>query len=325
MAEPWLSVVMPTYNGERYLGWALGSIAAQADRGIEVVLVDDGSSDRTLSIARSFSGRLQMRIIEQEHRGSWVASTNRGLAEARADYVSLLHQDDEWAPRRGEVIARWLGGLPGQSLLIHAARFIDARGRPLGLWRCPLSPCTVLRGTDLIPPLLIQNFICIAATAFPRQLALDVGGLDETLWYTADWDLWLRLGQVVEAVGYLDTPLVSFRIHPSSITSTRSGHIDDFRWQLEAVLERHLPRWDGVGVHRRRVEAAARFSVEVNIALAALAHRKPMPLARLGRAFFRLGPRGLGVFLRDSRIAERFMARVRARMPLRAPWPSQTR
>ena len=99
MRSPWLSVIMPTYNGASYLSAALESIAIQLEKDIEVIVVDDGSTDRTISIIRAYTHRFPLRIVERNHSGNWVANTNMGLSLARGEYVSFLHQDDSpWLP-----------------------------------------------------------------------------------------------------------------------------------------------------------------------------------------------------------------------------------
>lgn len=100
MSKPWLSVIVPTYNGAAYLAQTLASIECQVDGNIEVIAVDDGSSDATLAILNAYSSRLPIRTIRRGRIGNWVANTNFGLAEARGEYVSFLHQDDLWLPGR---------------------------------------------------------------------------------------------------------------------------------------------------------------------------------------------------------------------------------
>lgn len=85
--RPWLSVIMPTYNGAAFLGEALASVVAQQDRQIEVIAVDDGSTDGTLEILRRFSRRLRLTIMERSRTGNWVASTIAGMAFARGRYL----------------------------------------------------------------------------------------------------------------------------------------------------------------------------------------------------------------------------------------------
>src|ERR1700730_3179661 len=80
--SPWLSVVMPTYNGARHLRAALESIRAQADGAVEVVAIDDGSTDDTVAILKSFAKSICLRIIERPHSGNWVSSANLGVSVA---------------------------------------------------------------------------------------------------------------------------------------------------------------------------------------------------------------------------------------------------
>ena len=86
---------MPTYNGEQFLGAALESVRNQHDDGIELVIVDDGSTDHTLDIVRDFAGLLPIRLITPGRLGNWVAVTNLGLRESpSANWACFLHQDD---------------------------------------------------------------------------------------------------------------------------------------------------------------------------------------------------------------------------------------
>jgi hypothetical protein len=114
--------------------------------------------------------------------------------------------------------------------------------------------------------LLVQNFIALPAPLFRRETALEVGGLQEDLWYTADWDFWLKLAAVSRTV-YLPMPLTGFRIHARSQTIRRSTQADEFRRQLEVVLEKHLEASDPDDVSE-----VARFSAQMNVFLAATVH-----------------------------------------------------
>ena len=95
-----LSVVMPTYNGEKFIAAALESVRAQAVDRLELVVVDDGSSDGTLDIVRDFAKSLPIRLITPGRIGNWVAVSDLGLREATGDWACLLHQDDLWLPGR---------------------------------------------------------------------------------------------------------------------------------------------------------------------------------------------------------------------------------
>ena len=121
--------------------------------------------------------------------------------------------------------------------------------------------------------LMIQNFIAIPAPLFRREAALRVGGMDERLWYTADWDLWLKLAAAGETL-YDPQPRACFRIHTLSQTMRQSHDENEFRWQLQAVLQRHLSSWLSASSPRPHLSPVAEFSAEVNTALACSLHRR---------------------------------------------------
>ncbi|MFL5310651.1 MAG: glycosyltransferase [Myxococcales bacterium] len=307
MTTPWLSVVMPTYDGDAFLAAALESICAQQGGGeIEVIAVDDGSEDGTIATLETYSSRLPLRIVRRPRTGNWVASTNHGLAVARGEYACLLHQDDLWIDGRLRALRAALQAAPDAALVVHPSWFVDARGARLGRWRCPLPPGKVDPAL-VLERLIVQNFLAVPAPLFRRELALQAGGMDESLWYTADWDLWLNLSRRGTVLHHPE-PLVAFRIHAASQTAQRSARPGDLRLQLQTVLRRHLP---AAAEGDRRVASVAEFSIELNLALAAGLHRRAAPWATLSRSFLALGPSGWKRYLRDSRIAERVGARLR--------------
>ncbi len=319
MTPPWLSVLVPTFNGEEHLRRALDSIVAEADPGVEVVAIDDGSSDGTLEIFRTYQGRLNLSIGQREV-GNWVSNTNLALDRATADLACFLHQDDCWLPGRLQAVRRQLEDTPSAGLLLHACQFADPDGRAAGTWRCPLPARSPSRPAATIERLLVQNFVGIPGAVFRRGLALGCGGLDESLWYTADWDFWLKLAAVADTV-YLPRPLAMFRLHPASQTATRSRSLDEFRRQMASVHERHASRWPAPdAATRASVERTSRAAIEVNVALAGAYHRAPVEGRRLLAALGALRPRDWWRLARDSRLHERILARLRAGLH-RAPHP----
>jgi glycosyltransferase involved in cell wall biosynthesis len=301
-----LSVIMPVHNGERFIAAALESVCGEDIERIELVLVDDSSSDRTLDIVRDFAKLLPIRLITPGRIGNWVTATNLGLREARGDWACFLHQDDLWLPGR---IARLRGEMEKAegALVLHNAMFVGPDAQRLGPWTCPLPEGVVLPDR-FIERLLVQNFIAIPSPVFRRSAAIDSGGLDEALWYTADWDLWLRLG-AMGPIRFIADTLSAFRVHPASQTVTHPLRPAEWEQQLTTVFLRHFPRWNAAGRRRARVEEAAMASVAVNSALAAASRGQPLrwkgPLLKL----LALGPLGWHRYVRDSRIVERVGSR----------------
>ena len=305
-ARPWLSVLVPTYNGSRFLARAFEGIEVQGREcdDLEVLVLDDGSTDSTLEIVRRFARRLPIRVLSSPRTGNWVANTNRALGEASGRYVGFLHQDDAWLPGRLAALRDLLRENPGAAMALHPVWFIDASGWRLGKWRCPLP-----EGGSPLPPafvrerLIVQNFVALPAPIVSLQLAREVGGLDERLWYSADWDFWLKIAARGETL-YSPLLLACFRVHGRSQTVAAAGRPAEMRRQLEEVLRRHSGA--GGASADPSVLRVASLSVDVNCLLAARGRGWPRVLRRAS-ALSRLEGRR---FLRDSRLAERFGARI---------------
>ena len=309
--KPWLSILIPTYNGEDYLPSALDSIIAQGDRSIECIVVDDGSTDSTLAILESYANRLPIRVFQRK-RGNWVTNTNYALSVACADYVCFLHQDDLWLGDRLKKMKGLIEQYPQANLYLHASVFIDTQGKRLGVWQCPYATDAVIDAQTAIEKLLIQNFIAIPAPIFRREAALRLGGMDEQLWYTADWDFWLKLAAL--GTVYLPEPLAAFRVHANSQTMLRSASLPQFQEQLHTVLEKHLNGWEASENVKQKTRQVAFFSTDVNTTLAAIIHGKKVNSLKLLSDFLSLGPDGWHQYLRDSRIRERVLARLKAKL-----------
>jgi GT2 family glycosyltransferase len=314
--RPWLSIVMPTFNGARYLPQALASIEQQDLGGVEVLAIDDGSTDATPAILADFARRLPLRVLPGPRSGNWVATTNVGIAAARGELACILHQDDGFLPGRLGAVKAAVAHNPDAALWLHAVRFYDRNGRDVGPWRCPLgTERTALGSQVVLERLLVQNFIAMPAPTFRVADARRVGGLNEALWYTADWDFWLQLARL-GSTAYLPRALAFFRVHDASQTVRRSRDPDALRAQMTDTFERHVVALTDPGTSRA-VSRAARLSIELNVALALTIHRTPADLPRILRALRGLDLDSVRRYGRDSRLLERIGARLRARVA----WP----
>jgi glycosyltransferase involved in cell wall biosynthesis len=218
MAKFWLSVIIPCRKGERWLAAALQSLVVQKEPGIEVIFIDGSDNDASLRIADSFSGKLDIRTHRRPDLLSWQPKTNFGVAQARSDRICMLHVDDIWQPDRSVRLRKWLSTRPHGVMHLHSSYIIDESGRRLGTWRCPLPSGPSPVPTDLLfERLLVQNFIAIPAPTIRRDAFVAVGGMDDALWYTADWDLYLKIAAMGK-VYYNANLLTCFPIHKNSLT-----------------------------------------------------------------------------------------------------------
>ena len=306
--RPLLSVVMPTYNGEEFVAAALESVREQYRQAIELVIVDDGSSDNTLRIVGQFANDLSIRLLTPERMGNWVAATNIGLRAASGEWACFLHQDDLWLPQRLAHLWPEMETSPA-TLITHNALYVGPDGQGLGRWTCPLVP-GVVSPEVFVEHLLVQNFIAIPSPVFRRDAVIQSGGLKEALWFSADWDLWLRLG-AMGPVRFLDETLAAFRIHPSSQTAARKLAPKEWEQQLSVVFEEHMKTWLVAGKRRAAVGRAANASIAVNSALSAASRGEAVNLRETILRLARLGPMEWRRYLRDSRIQERVSARLK--------------
>lgn len=312
MAEkPFLSVVMPVHEGAAWIGATLDSLAAEPTDGLEIIVIDSSPTSATAAIVERFVHQLPLRLLQRRDLGQWQTKTNLGVELAAADHVCILPSDDLWLPGRVEAARHWLADAPEAALHLAPTAIVDRNGRRMGRWNCPLPADEVLGAEFLLERLLVQNFVSVPAPVFRRSAWLECGGLDERLWYTADWDIWAKLAST-GPVTYHDQITTAFRVHGSSLTVTGSRDASEFRSQMQIVLERHLHRLPASS--RRRVEPAARASISVNVLLAAASGGNLRALVRATGVVLSLGPIGMRRYLRDSRLRERTVSRLRAKL-----------
>jgi glycosyltransferase involved in cell wall biosynthesis len=309
--KPFLSVVMPIHEGAEWIEATLDSLAVEPNWGLEVIVIDSSPTSATSVIVEQFAQRLPLRLLRRSDLRPWQTKTNLGVELARADHACILHQDDLWLPGRVDAARSWLANTPEAALHLAPTLIIDRHGRRMGRWNCPLPADEVLGTEFLLERLLVQNFVSVPAPIFRRSAWLACGGMDERLWYTPDWDIWAKLTSAGPTV-YHDDVTTAFRIHGSSLTVTGSHDAGEFRSQMEIVLERHLDRLPAAS--QRRVEPAARASINVNVSLAAASGGSLTAMFRAARNMLSLGPGGIRRYLRDSRLHERVMPRLRAKL-----------
>jgi glycosyltransferase involved in cell wall biosynthesis len=310
MEEPWLSVIVPCRNGERWVGTALQSLVDQQEPGIEVIVVDGSAEDASLRIVDSFSDKLNIRAHHRPDLVPWTAATNFGVEQASSDRICILHVDDIWLPNKIAKLREWLAVQSDGVMHLHPTYIIDGSGRRLGLWRCPLPAGeTRVPVSVLFERLLVQNFISIPTPTIRRDAYLRVGGLDNGLWYTADWDLYFKIASL-GSVYYHSCAVTGYRVHNNSLTIQGSRNSGDFRSQHQIVVDRHvgkLPPANAKGILR-----VARASIDVNTALAAAIGGEFGQMAKAVISVLKLGPQGMHRYFLYSRIVERAFPRLRA-------------
>lgn len=309
MAQPWLSVVMPVHDGARHLPATLDSVAACRPEGVEFLLYDSSENNACADIVSAYADRLALRYIAMPEVRGWPEKTNLAVADANARHVAMLHQDDIWLPGHVEAARAAIAAHPGAAMNIAGSRFIDVNGRDLGQWSLPLRS-GLWSGHDFGRRLIVQNFLAIPSPVVRRDAWLASGGMDPSLWYTADWDLYLKLARAGD-IAIRPEATTAFRIHGSSLTMTGSRTAGAVSEQLQAVLQRH-GAWFGIE-QDRQLRARTHASAAINCSLAKGAAGQSGWLLPILSNLFRLGPVNALRYLHEARLADRVLPRLRAR------------
>ncbi len=204
-----VSVILTCYNHLAYLPDALDSIRHQTHAPLEIIAIDDGSTDGTRDWLAE-NGR-DCRVILNETNLGTYGSLNRALAACRGDAIAILNDDDTWAPRKLEAQIAHLERHPETGLVHTDGGFIGAHGEPLP--GTPLGfdfPRT--ETGDQFLALLYQNKIIASATLVRRACFEEVGEFDPAYFGSGDWDMWLRIAWKY-AIGFVDEPLTFYRWH----------------------------------------------------------------------------------------------------------------
>jgi glycosyltransferase involved in cell wall biosynthesis len=190
MGRPFASILIPTYNHERYIGPALDSVLAQTDPDWEAIIVDDGSTDRSGAIIDAYAARDSRIKAVHQANGGVASALNAALREARGDWVHWLSSDDLFEPGKLAINRRWIERNPGVNFFYSYFWLLsEASGRceKHDLWGPVPEP-----GLQ-IPTLFYRNYISGISICVNREAWNKVGCFDERYHYAQDYALWLRL------------------------------------------------------------------------------------------------------------------------------------
>jgi len=245
-----ISIVTPSHNARRYLEETGRSILSQAGPfDLEWIVTDGGSTDGTLDFVREIaSADPRVRWLSEPDRGQSDA-INKGLAMATGDVVAWLNADDLYTEGALAAVAATFKNNPATQWLTGRYEIIDAGGKVIRSAVARYKERTLRRYT--YRALLRENFISQPAVFWRREFGEKVGPLDESLHYTMDYDLWLRMGRECDPL-FLDRVLARFRLHGGSKTGqvNRAQFDEQYRVANRYFGGDRMSRW----VHRLNVE-----------------------------------------------------------------------
>jgi GT2 family glycosyltransferase len=245
-ANPLVSVIIPAWNAATTLAETLASVSAQTVRDIEILVIDDGSTDETASIATAAAGRdSRIKVIRQANAGV-AAARNAGLMQAKAPHAAWLDSDDLWHPLKLERQLEVLDKATEPLVFVYTGyRMIDAAGRIQPLPRTIAD----LSGSSLLRQIATTQFTNVSTFLAPTRLARALGGHDPSLrgaGLEGAEDLLLQLRLAAHGcAGFVPEALVGYRMHGANMSRAVARAARSNVLALEKLRTEHpgLPEW----------------------------------------------------------------------------------
>jgi len=233
---PKVSVIIPVYNCEKYIAQTLDSVFSQSLQDFEVIVVNDGSTDRTEEVLSKYRQRITH--LQNDHRGP-ASSRNRGLDVARGSHIAFLDADDLWHPAKLEKQLAFAEKHPEYGIITTDAANFDETGI---LDVSTAAFHKFIPSGDVLEHLLFDNWIGTSCAMIRRACFEKVGGFDEERFvWGEDWIMWMRVAAEYP-VYFIDEVLVQYRMHSQGYSRANlEKHYRDLLYDLDK-LERTVPR-----------------------------------------------------------------------------------
>lgn len=240
---PLVSAVIPVYNGERFVRASIASVLGQSWARIECVVVDDGSTDSTPDVVRAI-GDDRVRYVRQPN-GGVSRARNRGMAEAKGDFVAFLDADDVWLPQKVERQLSLFEGRPEVGLVLSGYHIVDESLRPR------ITVLSDRRQLDLRRLLMLEaSGIGLSFTGMARAAAAREAGFDPSYSTGADLEFALRMRRD-HAIDTVVEPLALYRTHVGQMHLD----LDAFERDTTRIFETWFAPGMPFAAHRRRAMA----------------------------------------------------------------------
>lgn len=207
---PQVSVIIPVYNQEKYIKECVDSVINQSYSNIEIIVVDDGSTDKTPDILRTYGDKIK--YIRQENQGP-SSAVNKGIRSANGSLICWLGSDDLYMPNKIERQVEFLQNDQSISVVYSDYITIDSYGNEIN--KVHISHPSQEKFTRM---LLIRNFINGSTVMMRRECLDNVGFYDENLGADPDGDMWFRLLKNGYKFGHIPEPLVKYRWHQNNVS-----------------------------------------------------------------------------------------------------------
>lgn len=251
---PKVTVLMPVYNGERYLREAIDSILSQTFQDFEFLIINDGSTDSTREIICYYDDP-RIRLLDNECNLGLTRSLNKGLKLAEGEFIARQDGDDISEPERLAKQVAFLDTQPEVALVGTFYKMIDDRGNLIGKEKKPTNYTQIC--WDL---LFCCTFIHTSVMFRKSTIQEQIGFYNEAVIYAQDYDLWCRIARSLKVVN-ISEYLVKLRLNPSSMTATYGSMVEDEPRKIRAENIAHLLGCEQANIWSDAVQLRAMYSL----------------------------------------------------------------
>jgi glycosyltransferase involved in cell wall biosynthesis len=210
MLNPKVSIVIPTYNRADFLPKTIQSVLNQTYQDWEMIIVDDGSTDKTEEIVKGYKESGIRYIVHKSNLGI-SAARNTGIKKSKGKYIALLDSDDEWFPEKLSCQMKIFqekdskcGVVCTSGYMVKGSKLICTREIPADL-------------DNFYERFLFENFIWVSSVLVKKECFEKAGLFDENLKSCEDWDMWIRIAKYYKLI-FLETPLIKYVIHSGQLS-----------------------------------------------------------------------------------------------------------
>jgi len=233
MKEPLISIVIPLYNQDKYIGETLSSVLNQSYREIEVVVIDDGSTDNSAKVVQGYRDQ-RLRYFYQANSGLPAIARNRGIKEAKGEWIAFVDHDDAWVPDKLGKQVNVMYKHPEVDLI--CAKEIVWDGIKLGHSIPPYKYNP--KSLNIFLDMIVSNRVMTCTVLVKKAVLNLMGGFRENpdLLAVEDYDLWLRISKKHQ-IWFMDEVFSKYRIHSHNATGSRLNEL----LRLENYINKYVP------------------------------------------------------------------------------------
>ena len=227
---PYVSIIMPTFNSHQWISESIQSVLGQSFDNWELIIVNDGSTDNSVEIIQTYLNDKRIKLLHQKNLGP-ANARNYGISKCNGEFIAFLDSDDIWLHEKLQIQLQFFESNPHIGLVYSNYNlFYDNPKLTL-----PLRQSNWFHTWPDNHRLLVYDFIGILTVVVRSSIIKKLGGFNENLFGTEDWDLWIKVAQFYK-ISKIEKVTASYRVHPDGLSQTAQNHFN----QLKKVYDLHV-------------------------------------------------------------------------------------